>query len=287
MNEIKPKKFLICYFDILGYKQLIEKIGEEEFLHYILCTIKTIEEVIRDNNKYSYPVQYHIFSDNVIIFSPLYTNNTENEILLSQYIKDISTLQRNLMGQHSIFIRGCITIGNLYYNGNFVYGSGLINAYQLENNKAIYPRIILDNKCIEMCSHKKSFANITFTSDFLVKEDEDTFFLNYLFGLGSSYHNYTYKAQTVLKSGINYLDTSSYVKLPDPFYSIDFSDNPTIKKLLHDRPIGTYYLVVHKILIEANLLQQKDERVREKYRWCKNFHNKICAESNLLELSIQ
>lgn len=46
------------------------------------------------------------------------------------------------------FIRGAITAGNLFHDQHTVYGQGLVDAYQAETGKAIYPRIIVADELL-------------------------------------------------------------------------------------------------------------------------------------------
>ena len=43
------------------------------------------------------------------------------------------------------FIRGAISIGNIYIDENFVLGDALLCVYDIETKSAIYPRIVIDN----------------------------------------------------------------------------------------------------------------------------------------------
>lgn len=61
--------------------------------------------------------------------------------------------------------------GGLYYDENlhFVFGSGLIKAYELESNKAKYPRIIIDD-CLKPSSLLVGWE----------KDDENVWYLDYM-----------------------------------------------------------------------------------------------------------
>ncbi len=43
-----------------------------------------------------------------------------------------------------IVVRGGITIGDLYWDTDHIFGPALVRAYDLESNFAVYPRIVLD-----------------------------------------------------------------------------------------------------------------------------------------------
>lgn len=45
-------------------------------------------------------------------------------------------------------IRGGITYGEFYQDGDVMFGKGLVKAYEIENNIAKYPRIVIDSDSI-------------------------------------------------------------------------------------------------------------------------------------------
>ena len=85
-----------------------------------------------------------IFSDSIII-SVLDVENSLLELIL-----DIRYLQQNSV-MHGLLLRGGISIGKLIHTEKDIYGPVFIDAYKLESECAIYPRIIL---------HPNIFKNI-------------------------------------------------------------------------------------------------------------------------------
>jgi len=46
------------------------------------------------------------------------------------------------------FLRGGISTGSYFADDNMIFSKGLVNAYQLESKKAIYPRVIIDKNIV-------------------------------------------------------------------------------------------------------------------------------------------
>lgn len=285
MKNYKVNNCIICYFDILGYKQMLQKLGDDIYIHYIDCVMDAIKTVLQFDG-----FKYHIFSDNIIIFVPIKEKH-ENMIVISECVKCLSLLQRNLIGQYSVFIRGCITIGNIYSGGDFVFGSGLIKAYTLENEVAVYPRIILDKECIELFDNENELLWEIFRNAYVQKDVDGCFFLNYLFNIKSSVINMEKGENNFLIDAVDTVDTSKYIELPNPFSNINFSDDKEIQMLLGKYQmefsrIWLNYLLLHKIIVERNIIIAKDEKIRRKYIWCKDYHNKVCKAYGIPELFI-
>lgn len=157
---MEVKNHIILFLDILGYKNLIHNCHniniENLYLHKIHDLMANLSSYIEKRNtdvdekngKYNLRLSRFkslIFSDNILFFAPY-----ENEV-------DMYNLYMNLLyglseffvqyTKEDIFFRGAITKGNLYYDDtlHFVFGSGLVRAYELESEIAVYPRVIIDN----------------------------------------------------------------------------------------------------------------------------------------------
>jgi hypothetical protein len=85
--------------------------------------------------------KYHTFSDSIIMSSEVSFTGILH-IFRAAHSVSLSLFHLG------IFVRGGISIGRLRHDGDKVYGIGLIKAYELENEKAIFPRIILDKEVL-------------------------------------------------------------------------------------------------------------------------------------------
>jgi hypothetical protein len=99
------------------------------------------------------------FSDSFIISRETDSSNIKELLLDACFIW--------LWGTYFGFLfRGAITFGEIIHTNDFVFGPGFIRAYNLEREKAKYPRIIIDNDIID-----NFLANDKYTP--LVKKDAD------------------------------------------------------------------------------------------------------------------
>ena len=165
MNDSKkdftPKNQFIAYLDILGYEQLISEGGMgskriAEIINDSITTFRTgdkftqrdykahlnflgVDEQMQKTFAKQFEIDIKIFSDKIIMCI-----ESDFNILVERVVK----LQRHFL-KHDIFVRGSISYGELYFDDNFVCGKGIITAYRLENDIAIYPRIIVDESCFK------------------------------------------------------------------------------------------------------------------------------------------
>jgi hypothetical protein len=160
---------LIAYFDVIGYKFEVQK-DEDEFLMTIwmsMCAFHSSMETTYNtlhNFTINLPenfeaktidtIKYKIFSDNVIMYCPITGNKHWDDFITVLILDACNNIQCHFC-KLGIKLRGCITKGNLFTNKDFVYGSGLIRAVELEE-KAEHTKIILDNEIeiLDMFSEK-------------------------------------------------------------------------------------------------------------------------------------
>lgn len=150
-GQVEPlKNYYIAYFDLLGYKNFFENNPEkvEDFLITIHMAIKNAKKYLQDmcssfiiGEFAQVSIQVKIFSDNILLCLERSPNPIEYLRFLA-FISTVADIQRNFILQYDLFLRGGITIGELSFNEDFIFGKGLIDAVALEE-KAVYPRIII------------------------------------------------------------------------------------------------------------------------------------------------
>jgi hypothetical protein len=151
----------VVFIDILGFKNIIkDTVADKRFYEkiYEILTRAYLEKPLRhlfyeDKNSKNQGV-YRTVNDNeiktgVYTFSDsiLITGEIEKHTLL-----DIFTKINRLVGHFldlGIFCRGGFTKGLIRDDLQVAFGPAVIDAYIIENTKAIFPRIVIDNKVIQ------------------------------------------------------------------------------------------------------------------------------------------
>lgn len=183
VNDLKSSKktfdqYIIAYVDFLGMKDRMKNETSYESLVYLKALLEGIKKkgaFIQSINSIDEFI-IKIFSDNIII-----AQKKDNDTLCDQIISLInliSLLQFEAFFQFGFPLRGGITIGELSIDDSVVWGTGLIEAYQIENNLANYPRVIVSQKVIDTYNQCQE-RNINIYA--LIKQDKDgCWFVDYL-----------------------------------------------------------------------------------------------------------
>lgn len=160
MNKLKVTKHIIIYFDILGYQERIKE-NQDSFLHEINNIINAAINNFELLNCYYKNLKYKVFSDNFIISLPLKNNLILDLENLSELSFIVGIIENLFIETFQIFIRGCVHIGDLLINDNYVFGSGLVDAYNYENQKAKYPRIIISKEILDYIDYENYMSILT------------------------------------------------------------------------------------------------------------------------------
>lgn len=162
---------LIAYLDVLGIRQLIEdnRKGKEyiaidkiEEMRKIVDSSSGISDGIEDFN------YIHISDSFVFVCKP------KSVISL---IELLATIQTRIINECNFLLRGAITVGDtiIREEGKFIIGPAYIQAFQLQEDDAIYPRIIADKGVIKQLI--KSKASI---DKYLLQDSDKEYFVDYI-----------------------------------------------------------------------------------------------------------
>lgn len=134
------EEYYVAYLDILGTRKAVANDDNNNYL----TTLKEIYNKTLVHKKYitnTNKLFTKIFSDNIVVAVPF---NKENDLL--GYLINFLALIQLFALEQGLLIRGAITKGKFFYDDVFVYGQALVEAVNLEEKSAIYPRIILQDK---------------------------------------------------------------------------------------------------------------------------------------------
>lgn len=175
------KEHFVAFLDILGFKSLLKDASCEDI--YSIFEVLHKKTSGRHNQNgveiqaYNH-IRHTILSDSVIVYI-----RSDIDDAFAALIDICNKLQYSLANREKpILLRGGITIGNLFYENDIVYGEGLSSAYLLENNLAKYPRIIFTGDTLERGLQNTKYMFVDMEGIIRpYQEDEDAlYFTDYL-----------------------------------------------------------------------------------------------------------
>ena len=150
-DEIQLNDYYILYLDILGYKNHMAQVNDDpetqkEFFDQIKNIVDDCYKKASEKKNGKSYIKVKIFSDNILFAIKVVKEKKQNEKNIERLCSVASRMQEMFLRRYGILFRGAITKGQLYIDDRFVFGQGIIDAYELENNLALYPRILIDQK---------------------------------------------------------------------------------------------------------------------------------------------
>lgn len=141
---------VFAFVDILGFKNMVHTsafVPQEQArimkAMEIIHSYKTLNDAGEDGGLRKLGVQVTTFSDSAILSYPIGFNGGLFHSLL-----DLIHMQMEL-ANIGVFIRGGVTIGLAHHDEHNAFGPAMVEAYRLESEQAVYPRIILTGQTLQ------------------------------------------------------------------------------------------------------------------------------------------
>ena len=173
-EKYKTTKSIVAFIDVLGSTEAIMKDSDKslQMMHDAYSeAIKLFESLFEEGKRIKPHVK--IFSDNIVI-----SVSREGESGYGAFcaIAMISAIIQVQFLKHGFLTRGGIASGSFFVDNMMVWGTALVKAHNLENNLAIYPRIIVDPELIG--DLKLADPNCIFVKcKEWIEQDTDSFFM--------------------------------------------------------------------------------------------------------------
>ena len=171
MEIVKPKyeRRIVCFFDILGWKDHIDRAGDdpEELERLALFPSIMTSELVKEKSSSTHRLT--AFSDCVVV------SCLESQTDLMNYIQGLSKIFL-AAATYGLFMRAGVTIDNIYHDDRIVFGPALNRAHYLEST-GDYPRIILDDSIPVLRDFKyaKRSGEVVFVEAFEYLLETETF----------------------------------------------------------------------------------------------------------------
>lgn len=174
----ETSEYIVAYLDLLGVTTRMKTDKEYQIismnkLHNLYTSSIQLSKKIAIEGYNE--IQFKIFSDNIIIIKRISKDPTKRMLDIKCVLNYVSHFACLSVGDGvGWLIRGGITIGELFIDDIMVWGNALLKAYDLENNIAIYPRIVVDSEILHEINKDKALH------EFIQQDFDNIIFLNYL-----------------------------------------------------------------------------------------------------------
>lgn len=245
---------IVAFVDILGFKNMVhDSLNSQESANNLHEALKRIYDLKNHNESPTevtslreFGVEISTFSDSIVISYPI-----DYEGGLFFILMELIHLQLDL-ACYGILIRGGLSIGLLYHDGNIVYGPAMNEAYYLESKCAIYPRIIINKEdiiegiCKTRAEQNTMEQDIKYVMSCLKVDDDERFYLDILRqhqelgDWGDEYYNWLVNIRKTIVSGLNQYSNSPRIYKKYNWLKKYYNDVVTDRNALYPVPDESY-----------------------------------------------
>lgn len=233
------KDCYVAFLDILGFKNIVK----EQDCDYIYETMNKLHDLTKHSLNFNgfdimayEKIKHIILSDSIVIYIE---SDIEDSFVALMHVCYL--LQQHLASlEYPIFLRGGITKGPLCFDDTIVFGNALTQAYLLENNIAVYPRIIFTGNILDegRKNAKYLFPEIDGLGVMYKKDKDELFYIDY-FGRGiHDVDNYKQYYDNILSFCETVLDSETNQRIRDKYIWIK---NMVKKKIESDSSLKKQY----------------------------------------------
>ena len=170
--------YIVLYIDFLGMQELMNSESDYDALQIIRFLIRNAKRTTKAMEKVNrigdFSIKY--FSDNIVIAQKVDQEKIGDQIV--SILNMAFSLQFWSLVQFGFMMRGGITVGKMHIDNDIVWGTGLVESYSIESNIAIYPRIVVSEKVVDLYDKNKNHTlNL---HAFLRRDFDGVLFVDYL-----------------------------------------------------------------------------------------------------------
>lgn len=172
---------VVCFMDVLGSQQAMVGADAQEVLERLSGALTAAAARVEESAQGAAGLEVIWFTDNVVITWAVGTQD-DGEMELGGMFVTASWFML-MMAVEGFFVRGGISVGDIYVNDHFAFGPALVQAVKLEHDGAVHPRTVLSEEAVVLAKHHTSYyaspADSPQASE-LVVDQFGAVFLNYL-----------------------------------------------------------------------------------------------------------
>lgn len=249
--KICYKESFIAYLDVLGFTNLVKlnKISEIQKYFDVINEELAILRKIQEKED----IGSIIISDSVILTMPQEIDDQNiNLQRLRQFCIAIGRIQQRL-ALENIWFRGAISCGDVFFDAdnNQIVGPAYIDAFLLEKEYAIHPRVILDSKILKQLNFTTAnqlILDINKITDSTIKSDwGEKILFNW------------YKGNVSANANISQ-DVPFFIDYIYPL--VKKKDSESLEKIINNIKMNIY----------------EDIKLYPKYRWLINYIKEIISD---------
>ncbi|MBD3833021.1 MAG: hypothetical protein IE910_06710 [Brevundimonas sp.] len=209
----KYEQRLTLFIDFLGFKEHVARTEEDPtYLSRVICAMDRIAAIGRDDKAFHKSQVVTQFSDCVVV-----SYGVDEESGVFWLLNEIAFCVVDLV-EEGFLVRGAVTVGDLFHTKSHVVGPAMIEAYLLESKVAKFPRVLIEEKVLEVAKAARRDGHsvdeeLDYVRSYMTTDDDGRDYLNYVSwnsvvavtgGDNDLYPAYLEKISELVEAGLNH-----------------------------------------------------------------------------------
>lgn len=222
-QKLTTEEYMVAFIDVLGASKKIktDSIGSLNTVHRVYeRALKLYNEQPLFERHTTFgeddtveQIKIKIFSDNIVLYTKV------NDDLRGCFIHLVylAAFMQAIFLNEGLLVRGGIAKGDFYGDDIMIWGNALVTAYEIENNIAVYPRIVVQSGIIN--GVEEEFAK---EFECLSVDEDGCYYVDYL-------SDYLFDD---IDGAINKAVDKCEIELKDAGYKSEKENSKVIQKLI-------------------------------------------------------
>lgn len=206
----------VLFLDFLGFKEVINATStDQERIADVIGAINILRR-IGEQQAFFKSQRMTQFSDCVVV-----SYRCDERSAAFDLVSEIGFALATLV-ERGFLVRGGVAVGKLIHTDHYLFGPAMNEAYELESKCAIYPRVLISKRLLEVAksapaAHHHGHEEQGYVADYLCKDTDGQHYIDYVSwnavvsvmgGDDDMYGDYLEKLSRILRRGLA-------VKAPD------------------------------------------------------------------------
>lgn len=134
----------VAFLDVLGFSEMVARDcnGPSANAVYLPILLRAHKTAIEQAQLFT-GAKVTQFSDCILLAHPYAPSE------FSRVVEHVANLQRSLL-ENGILSRGGLSYGKHFSDEEFIFSDALIRAYKIEQDRAIFPRVVIDDDLLDL-----------------------------------------------------------------------------------------------------------------------------------------
>ncbi|MBO6636899.1 MAG: hypothetical protein JJ920_08220 [Roseitalea sp.] len=205
---------LILFLDFLGFREIVAEINDDPAaLGRLIAGLNAVARIVEDGSVESERVTQ--FSDSLVV-----SYRVDETCGVFWLLHAMAMTVVELAGR-GYLLRGAVTIGDLLHDDRHVVGPGMVAAYEMESQRAIMPRVIIDPAVLDIAREHRGDLHTPddeegYVRSFIAVDDDGEHFFDYVSWRSvveivgaddDSYGTYLAEISRLIERGLRHSDT--------------------------------------------------------------------------------